>query len=96
METKAPSVGDQIYELSKSEQRKLRDFHIVAIFQDRLTSLDPLFTVGRQLTETIRVHHPGNAATAGERALQLLCEVDTANPKNCFSQYPHQFSICMP
>ncbi|MDH4988161.1 ABC transporter ATP-binding protein [Aminobacter anthyllidis] len=84
--------GQRIDDLSQAEQRKLRGRHIGAIFQDPLTSLDPLFTVGRQLTETIRAHHPGNAETARAKALHLLREVGIADPENRFSQYPHQFS----
>ncbi|WP_108609664.1 ABC transporter ATP-binding protein [Aminobacter sp. P9b] len=84
--------GQRIDDLPQAEQRKLRGRHIGAIFQDPLTSLDPLFTVGRQLTETIRAHHPGNAETARAKALQLLREVGIADPENRFSQYPHQFS----
>jgi peptide/nickel transport system ATP-binding protein len=82
--------GQRIDDLPQAEQRKLRGRHIGAIFQDPLTSLDPLFTVGRQLTETIRAHHPGETARA--KALQLLREVGIADPENRFSQYPHQFS----
>ncbi|MBB6355494.1 ABC transporter ATP-binding protein [Aminobacter aganoensis] len=84
--------GQRIDDLPQAEQRKLRGRHIGAIFQDPLTSLDPLFTVGRQLTETIRAHHPGNAETARAKALQLLREVGIADPENRFNQYPHQFS----
>ena len=84
--------GQRIDDLSQAEQRRLRGRHIGAIFQDPLTSLDPLFTVGQQLTETIRAHAPMSSQMARERALQLLREVGIADPDSRFSQYPHQFS----
>ena len=84
--------GKRIDDLPQTEQRKLRGRHIGAIFQDPLTSLDPLFTVGRQLTETIRAHQPVGADAARAKALTLLREVGIADPENRFGQYPHQFS----
>jgi peptide/nickel transport system ATP-binding protein len=72
--------------------RKLRGRHIGAIFQDPLTSLNPLYTVGRQLTETIRTHLPLNAAQARERAIGLLQETGISAAAERIDQYPHQFS----
>lgn len=85
--------GERIDNLPEKEQRRLRGKRIGAIFQDPLTSLDPLFTVGRQLTETIRTHFPAlSSAEARQRAIQLLAEVGIADPSTRFNQYPHQFS----
>lgn len=84
--------GRRIDNLPQAEQRKLRGRHIGAIFQDPLTSLDPLFSVGSQLMETIRTHQPMRSAAARERALQLLREVGIADPESRLDQYPHQFS----
>jgi peptide/nickel transport system ATP-binding protein len=84
--------GRRIDSLPQAAQRRLRGRHIGAIFQDPLTSLDPLFSVGAQLTETIRAHQPASRAAARDRALQLLREVGIADPENRFQQYPHQFS----
>ena len=85
-------AGERIDNLSQAAQRRLRGRHIGAIFQDPLTSLDPLFTVGSQLTETIRTHLPASAAEARVRAMKLLEEVGIAAPEARFNQYPHQFS----
>jgi peptide/nickel transport system ATP-binding protein len=71
---------------------KIRGREIGAIFQDPLTSLNPLFTVGAQLTETIRQHLPLGRAEARARAIQLLRDVGIPSPDERFDQYPHQFS----
>ena len=84
--------GRRIDNLPYEEMRKLRGRYIGAIFQDPLTSLNPLYTVGRQLTETIRTHLPLNAAQARERAIGLLQETGISAAAERIDQYPHQFS----
>jgi peptide/nickel transport system ATP-binding protein len=85
--------GQRIDDLDQGEQRRIRGKRIGAIFQDPLTSLDPLFSVGRQLTETVRTHFPSiSSQEARSRALRLLVEVGIADPATRFNQYPHQFS----
>ena len=84
--------GRRIDDLPYEEMRKLRGRHIGAIFQDPLTSLNPLYTVGHQLTETIRTHLPMSATQARERAIHLLEETGISAAAQRIDQYPHQFS----
>ncbi len=85
--------GRRIDGLSDREMEQIRGREIGAIFQDPLTSLNPLFTVGAQLIETIRQHRPGmGKAAARERAIGLLKEVGIPGPNERIDHYPHQFS----
>ncbi len=84
--------GRRIDNLPPEEMRKLRGRHIGAIFQDPLTSLNPLYTVGRQLVETIRTHLPLSEKQARARAISLLADTGIPAPEARFDQYPHQFS----
>ena len=84
--------GRRIDNLGREEMRRLRGKQIGAIFQDPLTSLNPLYTVGRQITETIEVHLGLDAAAARRRALDLMAEVGIPAPEQRIDHYPHQFS----
>ena len=84
--------GQRIDNLSKSEIRKIRGRRIGAIFQDPLTSLNPLHTVGRQITDTILAHLPLSPRQARERAIDLLNEVGVPAAAERIDHYPHQFS----
>ena len=84
--------GRRIDNLPYEAMRKVRGRSIGAIFQDPLSSLDPLYTVGRQLTETIRTHLPVSASEARQRAIRLLQETGIPAAEQRLEQYPHQFS----
>jgi peptide/nickel transport system ATP-binding protein len=84
--------GRRIDALPYEEMRKVRGRSIGAIFQDPLTSLDPLYTIGRQLIETIQTHLPVSAAEARQRAIRLLLETGIPAAEERLEQYPHQFS----
>jgi peptide/nickel transport system ATP-binding protein len=85
-------AGRRIDDLPYEAMRRIRGKEIGAIFQDPLTSLNPLYTVGRQLVETIRTHLDLGSAAARERALALLREVGIAGAEQRIDHYPHQFS----
>ncbi len=84
--------GRRIDDLPYEEMRKVRGRQIGAIFQDPLTSLNPLYTIGRQLTETIQTHLPMSDAEARQRAIRLLEETGIQAAAQRIDQYPHQFS----
>jgi len=84
--------GERIDNLAYDAMRRIRGRRIGAIFQDPLTSLNPLYTIGAQLVETIRTHLDVDAAGARARALSLLREVGMPAPEARIDQYPHQFS----
>jgi peptide/nickel transport system ATP-binding protein len=85
-------AGERIDNLSPAAMRRVRGRRIGTIFQDPLTALDPLFTVGEQLVETISTHLDVSRRGATERALALLGEVGIPAPDRRFHQYPHQLS----
>jgi peptide/nickel transport system ATP-binding protein len=84
--------GRRIDHLPHEELRRIRGRRIGMVFQDPLTSLNPLYTVGRQLEETILTHLKVDRAAARRRALGLLAEVGIPAPEGRFHHYPHQFS----
>lgn len=84
--------GLRIDTLQGEDLRRIRGKRIGTIFQDPLTSLNPVYTVGDHLVETIRTHLPVSEKEAEARALALLEEVEIPHAKERMSQYPHQFS----
>ena len=84
--------GQRIDDLDQDAMRKIRGKRIGMIFQDPLTSLNPLYRVGEQLVETIRTHTTLSAAAARQRAVELLAEVGIPAPERRIDGYPHEFS----
>src|SRR5207253_8438582 len=85
-------AGRRIDNLAYDAMRKVRGREIGAVFQDPLTSLNPLYPIGRQLTETIRTHLDLSEQAARKRAIQLLEEVGIPAAARRIDHYPHQFS----
>ncbi|MCO5733284.1 ABC transporter ATP-binding protein [Rhizobium sp. SSA_523] len=95
--TVAPSAqiafdGQNILQFSPRARRALRGNRISMIFQEPMSSLNPLYTIGRQIVEAIRVHSRISKAAAEARALDLLRQVQIAEPEARLNQYPHQLS----
>ena len=85
-------AGQRIDNLPYEQMRAIRGRKIGAIFQDPLTSLNPLYTIGRQLIETIRTHLPVSEDQARARAIKLLQDTGIPAAEQRIEQYPHQFS----
>ena len=84
--------GQRIDNLSNDQLRHIRGRKIGAIFQDPLTSLNPLYSVGKQLIETIQAHLPVSNAEARKRAIDLLKDTGIPAAEQRIDHYPHQFS----
>ncbi|MDQ4501273.1 ABC transporter ATP-binding protein [Sinomonas sp. ASV322] len=84
--------GVDLVALSEAEMRRLRGQRIGMIFQDPLSALHPLYTVGRQIAEAYTVHHRATRAQARKAAVDMLGRVGIPNPEQRFDEYPHQFS----
>jgi peptide/nickel transport system ATP-binding protein len=84
--------GQDLLRADEKELRRIRGNEVSMIFQDPLTSLNPVFTVGNQVAEVIRVHEKVGRAPAHRRAVDLLGEVGISNPERRADEYPHQFS----
>jgi oligopeptide transport system ATP-binding protein len=85
-------AGRDLLRLSEEEMREVRGGEIGMVFQEPMTSLNPVLTIGRQLTETVEQHRNADRATAQRRALDLLTLVGIADPARRLKQYPHQLS----
>src|SRR5258708_9069015 len=85
-------AGRRIERLPEGAMRAVRGREIGAVFQDPLTSLNPLYTVGRQLVETIRTHLDLSESAALQRAIGLLDEVGIPAAARRIDQHPHHFS----
>lgn len=84
--------GEELLDISKEKMRKIRGKEIAMIFQDPMTSLNPVLTVGRQITETIMEHIKVDKEKAYKRAEELIGLVGIPNAKDRLSEFPHQFS----
>ncbi|PYM68826.1 MAG: peptide ABC transporter ATP-binding protein, partial [Candidatus Rokuibacteriota bacterium] len=84
--------GRDLLQLPEDEMRQIRGREIAMIFQEPMTSLNPVLTVGRQLTEPTEVHFGMSSAQSRARAIELLGLVGISDPERRLRQYPHQFS----
>jgi oligopeptide transport system ATP-binding protein len=85
--------GKDLLKVSKKQLRRIRGNDIALVFQDPMTSLNPVLKIGYQIAEAIRTHNPGvKDGAANKRAVELLKLVGVPNPERRVDQYPHEFS----
>lgn len=84
--------GRDLVKLSEAEMRKIRGNEISMIFQEPMTSLNPVFTVGNQIMEAIMLHQKLDKAAAQEKAIEMLSLVGIPSPERRIDEYPHQMS----
>ncbi|MCC5812912.1 MAG: ABC transporter ATP-binding protein [Ectothiorhodospiraceae bacterium] len=84
--------GRDLSTLPMREMRKIRGRDISMIFQEPMSALDPVFTIGQQLSETLLAHFDMSRKEARERSIQALTEVGIPLPERRYDEYPHQFS----
>ena len=84
--------GRDVLSLDEESMRRIRGREIAMVFQEPMTSLNPVLSVGRQLTETVEIHLGMSAAHARQRAIELLAMVGIPDPAQRLFHYPHQFS----
>ena len=84
--------GVELLDMDPKQMRRLRGNEIGMIFQDPMTSLNPLFTIGNQIMEPIRIHLNVSKAEARKRAIEILKMVEIPSPESRLNQYPHEFS----
>jgi len=85
-------AGRDLMQLSEEEMRQVRGGDIGMVFQEPMTSLNPVLTIGRQITETVEQHRGGDVEAARRRAVELLGLVGIADAGRRLQQYPHQLS----
>ena len=84
--------GEDLVNLDDKEMREIRGNKIAMVFQEPMTSLNPVLTIGRQLTETLELHQDMNKEQAAERAAELLTMVGIPDARQRLDDHPHQFS----
>ncbi|WP_315095293.1 ABC transporter ATP-binding protein [uncultured Cellulomonas sp.] len=85
-------LGQEMSEMSSSRVREIRGNEIAMIFQEPMTALNPVYTIGAQIIEALRLHNMMSPTQARDRALELLTMVELPDPVKAFNSYPHQLS----
>ena len=84
--------GQNLFDLPEKQMQKIRGQEISMVFQDALSSLNPVFTVGNQIMESLRIHQDMGKKEAKEKAIDLLDQVGIPDPQRRFYQYPFELS----
>src|SRR5712691_8071562 len=83
--------GRNVLQMSEDELQQVRGNEMAMIFQDPMTSLNPVYTIGAQICEAIQVHERADRRSSKRRAIELLKQVGIPNPESRVDDYPHQF-----
>ena len=83
---------EDLLKKSEKEMRQIRGNNVAMIFQEPMTSLNPVFTCGSQIMEAIMIHMNVDKKTAREKTVEMLRKVEIPAPEQCFNKYPHQMS----
>jgi len=84
--------GVDLLDLDETDMQKIRGNHIAMVFQEPLTSLNPVFTIGDQIGEAITIHEQIEPEELRERCVQLLRDIGIPSPEQRMKDYPHQLS----
>ncbi|HEU4963594.1 MAG TPA: ABC transporter ATP-binding protein [Bacilli bacterium] len=84
--------GRALLDLSEAEMRKMRGNEIAMIFQEPMTSLNPVYTIGQQLSESVMLHRGYNKQQARAHSIEMLKKVNIPRPEQIIDEYPHQLS----
>jgi oligopeptide transport system ATP-binding protein len=84
--------GVDLFSVGRAKRREMAGTELAIVFQDALTALNPLYTVGTQLAEPFRIHHGLSAKKAKAKAVELMTRVGITQPETRLNSYPHQFS----
>lgn len=84
--------GEDLLKKSEGQMNKIRGKEIAMIFQDPMTSLNPVYTIGQQMEEVLLIHDNLTKSQRKEKCIKLLTDVGISNPENRLKSYPHQFS----
>ncbi|WP_456823243.1 ABC transporter ATP-binding protein [Cellulomonas sp. P5_E12] len=85
-------MGQEMSDMSSAKVREIRGNDIAMIFQEPMTALNPVYTIGAQIIEALRLHNMMSPSDARDRALELLTMVELPDPLKAFNSYPHQLS----
>lgn len=85
-------LGKELQGIGEAELRKVRGNSVAVIFQEPMTALNPVYTIGFQIMEALRSHFDMTPTAAKERAIELLTKVEMPDPPTAFNKYPHQLS----
>ena len=87
-----PVADVDLLRVDRKKRREIAGTELAIVFQDALTALNPLYTVGTQLAEPFRIHHGMSAKEAKRKAVELMARVGIPQPETRLTSYPHQFS----